>query len=56
MLLDKYKIEYVLFPVNKHLTYVLDHSPDWHGIYEDQVVKLYQRVPGVSTASKPQAN
>ncbi len=43
-LLDKYKIDYVLFPVNKHLTYVLDHSPAWRTIYEDKVVKLYQRV------------
>jgi hypothetical protein len=44
-LLDKYKIDYVLFPVNKHLTYVLDHSSAWRTIYEDKVVKLYQRVP-----------
>lgn len=44
-LLDKYKIDYVLLPVNKHLTYVLDHSSAWRTIYEDKVVKLYQRVP-----------
>jgi hypothetical protein len=44
-LLDKYKIDYVLFPVNKPLTYVLDHSAGWRTIYEDHVVKLYQRVP-----------
>ena len=25
-LLDQYKIDYVLFPVDKHLSYVLDHS------------------------------
>jgi hypothetical protein len=43
-LLDKYKIDYVLFPVNKHLTYVLDHSAAWRVIYEDQVAKLYERV------------
>jgi hypothetical protein len=47
-LLDKYKIDYVLFPVNKHLTYVLDHSAAWRTIYEDKVVKLYQRVPGTA--------
>jgi len=44
-LLDKYQIDYVLFPVNKHLTYVLDHSAAWRTIYEDKVVKLYQRLP-----------
>ncbi|MGA2905251.1 MAG: hypothetical protein ABSD98_15590, partial [Candidatus Korobacteraceae bacterium] len=47
-LLDKYKIEYVLFPVDKHLSYVLDHSPGWRTIYEDKVVKLYQRVPAAA--------
>ena len=60
-LLDKYKIDYVLFPVNKHLTYVLDHSPAWRIIYQDKVVKLYQRVlvaaavfqKGLPTAEPP---
>ena len=44
-LLDKYRIDYVLFPVDKHLCYVLDHSAGWRMIYEDKVAKLYQRVP-----------
>jgi hypothetical protein len=44
-LLDQYKIDYVLFPPNRRLTYVLDHSAQWRTIYEDKVVKLYQRVP-----------
>jgi hypothetical protein len=44
-LLDQYKIDYVLFPPNRRLTYVLDHSAGWRTIYEDKVVKLYQRVP-----------
>jgi predicted secreted protein len=42
-LLDKYKIDYVLFPVDKHLSYLLDHSAGWQTIYEDKTVKLYQR-------------
>lgn len=50
-LLDKYKIDYVLFPVSKHLTYVLDHSAAWRTIYEDKVVKLYQRVPVAAAIS-----
>lgn len=51
-LLDQYKIDYVLFPVDKHLSYVLDHSSAWRTIYEDKVVKLYQRasLPTISTA------
>lgn len=55
-LLDKYKIDYVLFPVNKQLTYVLDHSAGWRTIYEDKVAKLYQRVPAAATTLKPQSN
>jgi hypothetical protein len=50
-LLDKYKIDYVLFPVNKPLTYVLDHSAEWRTIYEDKVAKLYERAPEAATAS-----
>ena len=49
-LLDKYKIDYVLFPVDKHLDYVLDHSTGWRTIYQDKVVKLYARVPGAYAA------
>ena len=50
-LLDKYKIDYVLFPVNKQLNYVLDHSGSWNKAYEDGVVLLYQRTtpPGKTT-------
>jgi hypothetical protein len=48
-LLDKYKIDYVLFPVDKHLTYVLDHSGGWRPVYEDKVVKVFQRVPATAT-------
>ncbi len=42
-LLDKYQIDYVLFPVQKPLSYLLDHSPQWRVIYADKVAKLYQR-------------
>jgi hypothetical protein len=49
-LLDKYDIDYVLFPVDHRLTYVLDHSPGWRTIYQDKVAKLYQKVPITSTA------
>lgn len=51
-LLDKYKIKYVLFPVDKHLTYVLDHSPDWHRVYGDSVVALFERTPIASAVSQ----
>ena len=51
-LLDQYQIGYVLFPVDKHLTYVLDHSAGWRSIYEDKVVKLFQRVPAASPELK----
>jgi hypothetical protein len=54
-LLDKYKIDYVLFPVDTRLTYVLAHSPEWHTIYEDKVVKLFERAP-VAAPLKTQLN
>jgi len=47
-LLDKYKIDYVLFPVGKRLSYVLEHSVAWRKIYEDKVVKLYERAPAAA--------
>jgi hypothetical protein len=55
-LLDKYQIDYVLFPVNRPFTYVLDHSAGWRLIYEDKVAKLYQRVPAAATTLKAQSN
>ena len=55
-LLDKYKIDYVLFPLNMPLTYVLDHSAAWRMIYEDHVVKLYQRVPVKATPREGPSN
>jgi hypothetical protein len=48
-LLDKYNIDYVMFPVDKHLTYVLDHSAGWRSVYEDKVVKVFRRVPAAAT-------
>jgi hypothetical protein len=42
-LLDKYRIDYALFPAGKHLTYLLDHNLGWKRIYRDQVVSLYSR-------------
>jgi len=51
-LLDKYKINYVLFPVDKHLSYVLDHSTVWRTIYHDDVVNLYER----TTAAQAQGH
>ena len=55
-LLDKHKIDYVLFPVNKPLTYVLDHSPAWRAVYEDKLAKLFERVPVAGHPWKTQAN
>ena len=51
--LDKYKIEYVLFPPETSLSYVLDHSPQWRVMYEDRVAKLYERAPTTAAASRP---
>ena len=45
-ILDKYNIEYVMFPRGKQISYLLDRSDRWRVIYQDAVVKLYHREPG----------
>lgn len=50
-LLDKYRIDYVLFRVDKRLCYLLDHSAGWRTIYSDRLVKLYERVPSAAGGS-----
>jgi len=47
-MLDKYDIDYVMFPVDKPLTYVLGNNPAWRTIYADSVVKLYGRAQGIA--------
>jgi hypothetical protein len=51
-LLDKYKIQYVLFPLNDsanplhvagELAYVLEHDPHWKILYKDKVCELLER-------------
>lgn len=43
--LDKYNIQYVLYPPHTPLSYLLDNSSGWRVIYADSVANLYQRVP-----------
>src|SRR5204863_6891431 len=51
-LIEKYKIEYVLFPPSEstnplhaagELVYVLEHDPHWRTLYKDKVCILMQR-------------
>ncbi len=45
-LLDKYRIEYVYFPPNEPLPYLLRNTGNWEPIYEDKVsVLLKRKVP-----------
>ena len=43
-ILDKYRIEYVLYEPNLPLTYLLQHSPNWRQIYSDSSFILFRRV------------
>ena len=54
--LKKYNFDYVLFPPNKPLSYLLDHSTGWKVIYSDTVARLYQRVPTTCPAATMCAN
>jgi hypothetical protein len=47
-ILDKYKIDYVLFEPQQPLGYLLEHSPAWRPIYSDKVAVLFERA-----AAKP---
>lgn len=42
-ILDRYEIEYVLFPPREPLSYLLKHSEAWQEVYEDQVAALFKR-------------
>jgi hypothetical protein len=56
-ILDKYKINYVLFPpsdstnqnlVGGSLVYVLEHDPRWKVLYRDKVCVLLRKQAGIS--------
>jgi multisubunit Na+/H+ antiporter MnhB subunit len=56
-IIEKYKIEYVLFPpsdstnqnlVGGSLVYVLEHDPRWKVLYKDRVCVLLEKQAGVS--------
>ena len=42
-ILDKYKIQYVLFPKDEKLTYVLEHDPHWKVNYRDSLSVLFEK-------------
>jgi hypothetical protein len=41
--LDKYKIQYVLFPRSETVTYMLEHDPGWKVLYSDKLTVLLER-------------
>jgi hypothetical protein len=41
--LDKYRVQYVLFPVNEPLTFFLEHDPGWKVVYHDKLCVLLER-------------
>ena len=42
--LDKYRIQYVLFPTKEPLTYALEHDARWRTVYRDDMSVLFERV------------
>ena len=42
-ILDRYRLQYVLYPPNTPLAYLLRNSSCWQQIYGDNVAVLYQR-------------
>lgn len=49
-LLDKYRIQYVLFPLAEPLTYVLENDPEWKEIYRDEISVLFERTGAAGKA------
>jgi len=52
-ILDKYRIDYVLFGSDQPLAYLLENSSAWQLIYQDKLAKLYARKAG---SAGPAAN
>jgi len=44
--LDKYRIRYVLFPLNEPLTYVLSHDPNWKVVFAGKMSIMFERAKG----------
>ncbi|HET9400807.1 MAG TPA: hypothetical protein VFO34_07640 [Candidatus Acidoferrales bacterium] len=51
VILDKYKIQSVLFPPSEPLAYVLSHDPGWRETYRDNISVLFERVDSNSLHS-----
>lgn len=51
--LDKYRIDSILFPVGEPLTYVLQHDPDWRLVYKDDLSVVLERSGGRSVQVVP---
>lgn len=47
-ILNKYNIQYVLFPPNEALTYVLRHDPRWKEVYTGKISVMFERLNGVN--------
>lgn len=50
-ILDRYKVDYVLFVPNEPLTYLLEHSQSWRLIYSDSSTVLFGRAGVGATPS-----
>jgi hypothetical protein len=47
-LLDRYRISFILYPVNTSLSYFLSKSARWECIYKDNQAVIYRRVQNVT--------
>lgn len=54
-ILDKYRIDYVLFPPDEPLSYALAHDPQWKVVFRGNVSLLFKRVNGGEGGAKTTA-
>ncbi len=55
-ILDKYHIDYVLFPREDAVAYLLEHTPGWRMRYQDGTAALFERTSAASLASPQQSH
>ena len=52
-ILDKYQIEWVLFPSQEALSCLLEHNSNWKVLYNDNVAAIFQRVGPLPSQPSP---
>ena len=53
--LDKYRVQWVLFPTRDAFSYFLGHTRDWKVVYSDKVAEVFERAGPLPAPEAPKA-